>query len=852
MSRIHVFAIDWVPAKNDIASGGGLRSLQIIEALRGFGHDVSYSVPVNSRHVRRIGRDSAELRHLELHDESNQLEILKKLRPEAVFWLPTLIRNMPFLKAEGMINVCDLIGLPHYESAMGAPRLVRPMANRLVGLCTGADLVLTGSEEQNGYWQAELERRDLAVPRAIVPYALPQSLTRPLPVGSAGLKALHVTGMIYAWSTSVPLLVRVAEWVSHRKDIRLALIGGTDPGGATDRSELKELHAVTSRLGLEVLREAAFDRAMADFQPGSLSLDLYQSNPERCMAVPIRTVNALTHGVPILSTIDGAFTRRLQRAGAAMIADGKPGRSLEASLDRLASLPAADFGRMADAARSFAVQEFSAEAASDALRNALDEALDRRASQRRSWYAKVPNTPRIGHVLVLSDEGENLQDLRIKIPFAALHARGEISGYSIWCRGKFTFSTNADPKTLAFNAIWMQRHTDPEISIALSVMRRPFVYDLDDNLLTSPSYREAFSLESVQTVRHMIRACSVLSCSTARLAQLVQKAAAEFVADKTVVTPNLIREQIGPRKAEVPRAVIWCSTDNPALTQSRVPILKAIRDFCMAYALKLVCIGAPPADLLAESGIEIEHIAAMPYGEYLFMLRSLAPAILVCPLETHADPVTQDFVNAKSDIKILESLAAGLVGVFSRSPPYQDTDLPAPILCENNYKAWFEGLMTAWQSSAESNAMNTVPDTRIAALLGAEPWREALGRAAMAEPLPYQDFESAVMLLRGRLGRRILSQPEFDHEFYLTQYPDVRREVADGNLSNPYVHYRDHGFVEGRLGRSGDVTSPHNQQFWANMMHTIGDLRATVESRSLQIDTLRARRMTRMSLKRNN
>jgi hypothetical protein len=108
------------------------------------------------------------------------------------------------------------------------------------------------------------------------------------------------------------------------------------------------------------------------------------------------------------------------------------------------------------------------------------------------------------------------------------------------------------------------------------------------------------------------------------------------------------------------------------------------------------------------------------------------------------------------------------------------------------------------------------------------------------------------MLLRGRLGRRLLSQPEFDHEFYLKQYPDVRRGVDEGNLRNPYAHYRDHGFIEGRLGRSDDLTSPHNQQFWANLMHTIGDLRGTVEARSLQIDTLRTRRMTRMSLRRNN
>jgi hypothetical protein len=849
MARVHVFAIDWVPSRNDIASGGGLRSLQIIEALRNGGHDVSWSVPANARHVRRVGRDSPELRHVEMHDEHNQLDLLKRLRPEVVFWLPALIRNIPFLNDTGMVNVCDLIGLPHVEAAMGSPAAVRPMGQRLTGLCTGADLVLTGSEEQNGYWQAALERHEPAVPTAIVPYALPRSLSTAQAVGAAQLRTLHVTGMIYAWSTSVRLLARVADWVSVRNNIRLSLIAGTDPGGATDRSELEQLHAITARLGVRPLSEATFADAMAEYRPGSLSLDLYETTPERQMAVPIRSVNALAHGVPILSTIDGAFTRRLQRAGAAVIATGAGQHSLEATLDRLASLPASDFGRMADAARAFSSQEFDAGDASDALLGAVDAAIDRRAARRRSWHVNVPGAPRPGHVLILSDEGDNLQDLRVKIPFGTLHSRGQISGYSIWNRGKFSFSTSAEPKQLTFDAIWVQRHIDPEVSIALSVMDQPFVYDLDDNLLNSPSYRPRFSLESVQTVRHMVRTCTTLSCSTARLAKLIQQATAEFIIDKTVLTPNLVRDQTGPRASGTPRAVIWSSTDTPALAHSRIPVLKAIRDFCLTYGLKLVCIGSPPPDLIAESMVEVEHIAAMPYSEYLSLLRSYVPAILACPLETSADQETLDFVNGKSDIKVLETLATGLIGVFSRALPYVDSDLTAAVLCENSYTSWFEGLTAARQLAEQPAKPCLVPNSRIAGALGAEPWRAALDRVRLARPVPFQEFESALSLLRGRIGRRLLSHMEFDQEFYLARYPDVRLEVENGRLDNLYAHYRNHGFNEGRLGRSTDTSDAHNQQFWANLMHTVDDLRATVDARSLQIDNLRARRSTRLQLR---
>jgi len=365
------------------------------------------------------------------------------------------------------------------------------------------------------------------------------------------------------------------------------------------------------------------------------------------------------------------------------------------------------------------------------------------------------------------------------------------------------------------------------------------------------AYREPFSPESMRTVRNMVRACTTLSCSTARLAKLIQQAAAEFIVDKTIVTPNLIREQIGRRVSGPPQAVIWSSTDTPALTNSRVSVLKAIRDFCLAYGLKLVCIGSPPADLITESAIEVEHVGAMPYAECLSLLRSFAPAILVCPLETNADRETADFVNGKSDIKVLEALAAGLIGVFSRAPRYLDSDLAASVLCENSYTSWFEGLTAEWKMSEQPVGQSVVPDRRIAASLGVEPWREALGRVQLARPLSYQEFESALMLLRGRIGRRLLSPAEFEQEFYLVRYPDVRLEIDSGRLESPYAHYQDYGFNEGRLGRSSDTAASHNQQFWANMMHTIEDLSATVEARSLQIEMLRARRSTRLKLRQH-
>jgi hypothetical protein len=851
MAVVHVFAIDWIPAKDDIASGGGLRSLQIVEALRNAGHVVSYSVPGVCRHVRKLGRDNLLLRNVLIHDDKNQLDILRETRPEVVFWLPALGRNVPLTGIGNIVHVCDLIGLPHVEASLGAPGRVGPTRKRLVELCAGMDLMLTGSEEQHGYWLAQLTHDGGEPATAIVPYALPESMQTAGSVRVARLTKLHLTGMIYPWSTSVPLLQRAAAWVAKRDDVTLSAIVGTEPGGVTDRSVMRVLHEVAATRNVAMPGEVSFGRAMAEYKPGSVALDLYDPGLERRLAVPVRTVNALAHGVPILTTVESTLTSRLQAAGAVVIAADADGKSLEAALDNFAAMPPKELARMSRAARGFAAAEYNAGAAARVLTTALDRALQRRAERRRRWYARMPAADRLGHVLVVSDVGSNLRELRVDIPFGALHGRGLIAGYSVWSGEEFTFSTAAEPSRQEFRAIWVQREIPPVAAMALMALARPFVYDIDDNLLISPSYRLPFTIERQQTTRNLIWSCRVLSCSTARLAQSLQEPAIDQLAGKTVVTPSLLRDQPGPRPQGMPRFLVWASSDTPALTNSYLQMCKAVRDFCLSEELGLVCIGASPPGLLAESDVDIQHVASVPYGSYLSLLRSFAPAILVCPLETDGDPATQAFVDSKSDVKILEALASGLVGVFSRAVPYQDSELPGAVLCQNSYAGWFEGLREARRQCQCDTAPLQVPDERCASMLGLLPWFDALGRASLAEPLSAAAFNDALRLLRTRYGRRLLSELEFDARFYARQYLDVQQAIGQGVVPSAFAHYEADGFREGRQGRRGDVAEPHNEQVWVNLLHTLGDLRHMIDLRAQELELLKARRATRLKLRQS-
>jgi hypothetical protein len=848
MAKVHVFAIDWVPAKTDIASGGGLRSRQIIDALRDGGHDVTVSVPAEARHLRRLKRHDMEPDNVRIHTADNQLDVLRKARADVVMWLAPLSRRIPYTRSNETIHVCDLIGLPHIEAAMGAPARETPMRERIGALCGSADLVLTGSDEQHGYWLAELSRDRAAPSTAIVPYATPEALRGKPVSGQSRLLRLHVVGMAYAWSTSISLLDRVSAWVSRQHGITLSLIIGTDPGGATDRSAMERLHAIACRPNVLFQGEVSFGEAMEDCQAGSFALDLYETNMERRMAVPIRSVNALTHGVPLLSTIDGPFMRRVAAFGAGIIAADTADQPLEATLDKLAAMSAIDLSRMSKAARRFAAAEFAYKQSVDTLVAAVADAIDRKATPVMTSRVADPAPP---HILVVTDVEAHHRELRVDIPMNALLGTGAIAGYSVWSRGQYQFTTSADIAKQNFDVLWVQRAITPELTIALQILGRPFVYDIDDNLLSAPTYRPPFPIEMTQSVNNLLRACAVLSCSTARLAQLLHTNCSVPLVDKSIVTPNLLRDRPAPRPVGTPRCLIWVSSDTPALTVSRLNVQRAIRDFCLSHDLQLISIGADPPDLIRASDIKVLHVRQAPYGSYLSVLRSFAPGIMVCPLETDGDAPTTQFISGKSDIKMLEVAAGGHIGVFSRAAPYVESDLPRPILCENSYAAWMEALAEAWLRCGQSPEEPPIPADRCADLGGVAPWLRAVHRGRMPGQLSSAEFYHAITALRGRYAKRLLSREEFDATFYIKENADVQHALDVGILPSAYDHYRTDGFREGRSGRRDDQPAPHNESAWANLLNTLGDLKASVQEQETRVEALKAQRATRLALKRS-
>lgn len=105
------------------------------------------------------------------------------------------------------------------------------------------------------------------------------------------------------------------------------------------------------------------------------------------------------------------------------------------------------------------------------------------------------------HVLALSDEPENLRELRLHAPLGELYRRGEIGGYTVWSRDRMVMTTLNDPDRTPVDAVWLQRRPSSATVLALHALGRPFLLDIDDHLLVSPTYRAAFPPEHMQMGR---------------------------------------------------------------------------------------------------------------------------------------------------------------------------------------------------------------------------------------------------------------------------------------------------------------------------------------------------------------
>jgi hypothetical protein len=214
------------------------------------------------------------------------------------------------------------------------------------------------------------------------------------------------------------------------------------------------------------------------------------------------------------------------------------------------------------------------------------------------------------------------------------------------------------------------------------------------------------------------------------------------LAEKTVVCPNGFEFSRSLRPPQVPAGIWWTSSDAAALTTSRESVIKAIARFARKNDLTLYSSGLLDDEIKSAFG-KIIDLGMVSYWHHKAVAASLPAMIGVAPLETQADRDTLNFINGKSDVKMVEFGGFGHPGVYSQAPPYADTDLETGVLVENTEDAWLDGLegifRQGWQQTGKEQ--KHIIQLRHMDRLTRECWSQAIDPVILARPISGKELK---------------------------------------------------------------------------------------------------------------
>jgi hypothetical protein len=135
-----------------------------------------------------------------------------------------------------------------------------------------------------------------------------------------------------------------------------------------------------------------------------------------------------------------------------------------------------------------------------------------------------------------------------------------------------------------------------------------------------------------------------------------------------------------PPAARAPRKqVIWTSGDLPFYLDGFPNFMDDLAALANRAGYEAILIGRFDAQRAARFE-RYRQITYLDFASYRQFLQSCAGAIGIAPLPSDLPVPAQRFFNAKSDIKLVDYLSAGIVPICSSAVPYATSSLFLPTL----------------------------------------------------------------------------------------------------------------------------------------------------------------------------
>lgn len=296
----------------------------------------------------------------------------------------------------------------------------------------------------------------------------------------------------------------------------------------------------------------------------------------------------------------------------------------------------------------------------------------------------------------------------------------------------------------------------------LTRRRTPFVYDIDDLLLSSKAHG-ARRVAEQHAIRWCLEHADIVTAPSRRLLQVLHQKLPKGLGPRAIYLPNPGRAAAPPNKVSALPKFLWASSAQPMHAPDLDEACLGINDAIHALNTKIIMVGRFPQRLL-EFFPAREIIDWLEPSAYLDLL-ARGPLIAVAPLSLSLSPSQQTFADCKSDIKIAQFGSSRVAGAYSAAPPFTESDLPCHIVSQNTRAGWSDALRTlAKNFPDEGNRLGDHPAfaQRRPQVLAEQLYQALRKTAAVTEPFAFRaistpnvgrTIERRVRAIRTRLFR---------------------------------------------------------------------------------------------------
>lgn len=379
--RVLFVTHEMLPFGGGPPSGGGLRVWGLGQGLAARGFEVTYSMPKDYLRHRtdvppEILDNAYELRHLGTLIRRLAPDVVVLEQPRSLVWYEEL--EVPV--------VVDLPGPVFLENQWLAEPTADAILDKVHSLSYG-DLFLVSHVRQKSYflsWLAlagvsAIEERIAVVPGAFPPEGQPERRREAEPL-------FVYSGFFHPWQNPAPALAVLLQVLERRGTGRLELIGGRHPTDLYGEGKVLDPAALLPASSRLVVREPLpWPELCQELARAWAGVNLLEPNVERENACPIREINQLWCGLPVLVSSQSPLGPEVLEAGAGWVADPTDPAAIERTVEFILDDPWG-VDRASEAARALARARYTWDRSVEPLAR-FCEAPERRKAKGRSFLA---------------------------------------------------------------------------------------------------------------------------------------------------------------------------------------------------------------------------------------------------------------------------------------------------------------------------------------------------------------------------------------------------------------------------------------------------------------------------------